>query len=136
MKTHRTCSKCKNAKPYKCGEFSLLCKKLGIEVCADDCCEDFVPKTCTDCALYIPISERLGSSVCRISACKFIINACEDFRPKTKDAISNILYKTTRQGRIAFNILADKVHAAAKKAATTGNCSDLRTYLKLRREML
>ena len=31
-KTHRTCGECKNSKPYNSGEFSLLCKKLGIVV--------------------------------------------------------------------------------------------------------
>ena len=44
MKTHRTCSECINSKPYDEGEYSLLCKKDGMEVCGGDCCEDFVPK--------------------------------------------------------------------------------------------
>lgn len=44
MKTYRTCGECRNCISYKSGEFSLLCKKYGVEVCADDSCENFVPK--------------------------------------------------------------------------------------------
>jgi len=42
MKTHRTCSECTNSKPWE--QEKLLCKKDGIEVIPEDCCEDFVPK--------------------------------------------------------------------------------------------
>lgn len=44
MKTHGTCGECLNSKPYDEQDFPLLCKKTGVAVYADDCCEDFVPK--------------------------------------------------------------------------------------------
>lgn len=78
MRIHRICGECRNSKPYNEGEYPLLCKKDGLEVCGGDSCENFVPK----------------------------------------------------------EILIDKLQAAAKKCATTGNHRDLQKYLKLRREML
>ncbi len=81
MKTHRTCDECLNSEPNDKEEFSLLCKKTGIAVCKDDCCEDFVPK-----------------------------EQCE--------------------------IIADRLEAAAKKAAASGKRKDLQEYLRLRKELL
>jgi len=42
IKTHRTCNECRNSKSWEQGK--LLCKKDGIEVTPNDCCENFVPK--------------------------------------------------------------------------------------------
>lgn len=69
-------------------------------------------KTCGECR-----NGRIIDFVCTKKDIAVCIgnDCCEDFMPK---------------------ITADKLKAAAKKAATTGNRADLQAYLKLRREML
>lgn len=69
-------------------------------------------KTCGGCK-----NGELIDFVCTkkdIAVC--IDDTCEDFTPK--------------------NSVVEKLEAAAKKCATTGNRSDLQAYLKLRKELL
>lgn len=139
METHRTCNMCKNSEPYDDQDYPLLCKKLGISMYADDCCEDFVPKTirdCKNCESKVSFCIKRNTKINHIFGFR---DFCSDFQPKEQlkeqqDAakVNNTIFATVKQEGTNIN----KLQAAAKKVATTGNRRDLQAYLKLRREKL
>ena len=164
IKIHRTCSECVNSKSWE--QNKLLCKRDGIEVIPEDCCDDFVPKK-QNKTFNKFIQESIDKDIDKESAklqaenlfnlqnktcedCKFWFvtcfdtkvpdNICENFQPK--EHINSIIFlKRSGIRAIDFSLQDESplwalLQAAAKRCATTGNRKDLQNYLRLRREML
>lgn len=117
IKTHRTYGECRNSKLWE--QNKLLCKKNGIEVILEDCCENFVPKQikdCKNCGSNVSFCIKRNTKISHVFGFR---DFCSDFQLKEDDKAK-----------------VEKLNAAAKKCATTGDRSDLQEYLGLRREML
>jgi len=135
----KTCIDCKFLIPANerhLDPFNSVCR---IATCLRirNACEDFRPKmethrTCGECRNSKPYDEGEYPLLCKKEGVGVDFNeCCSAFIPKqqrkTCENCKNYEPK---------NSVIDKLQAAAKKAATTGDRKDLQAYLRLRRGLL